>query len=235
MKKNQSTVILLLLLVIILAVLCTLFATGKIKFADLKNESKKETTEKQEDNKLSETEAISQGNKLYKKANKVYSVWKLLPYCGYDLIEIYNQTGVKLDSNNSYIEYYESKYSSVEDLKKDLSNFLSTEIINAKISEDNDTFYKVNNNKLYCRKTLGNGWVTPYLNKYDLKINTIEEKKITYTVTSYYAIDFTKCKNSSNNMSVSDCEESNIETKNTNFTIEKVNNNWVVTSFTLHD
>ena len=38
-----------------------------------------------------------------------------------------------------------------------------------------------------------------------------------------------KCNN------IDNCTKENIDTKDTNFTIEKVNNNWIITDYTLHE
>ncbi len=232
---KSSKMVVMILLIIVLSVLCTLFATGTIKLDNLKKIETKEDSFEKKDTKFSEKEAISKGTTLYDKANEIYSVWKLLPYCGYNLEDTYNQDGISLDTTNSDAKFYPSKYNSVDELKKDLSKYLSDDIIEKNVVENGDVlFYKVYNGKLYCRKTLGNGWFSTYLNKYDIKVLSIEKNKITYNITSYYAKDYTKC-NSSGKLSISSCEKSNIETKETNFAIEKINNNWVVTDFTLHD
>ncbi len=230
MKKSKMFVIILFIIV-----LCTLFATGTIKLDNSKKTETKADNSEKKDTKLSEKEAISKGTTLYDKANEIYSVWKLLPYCGYNLEDTYNQDGISLDTTNSDAKFYPSKYNSINELKKDLSKYLSNDIIEKNVVENgNVLFYKVYNGKLYCRKTLGNGWFSTYLNKYDIKVSSIEENKITYSITSYYAIDYTKC-NSTDKLSISSCEKSNIETKDAKFAIEKINNNWVVTDFTLHD
>ena len=232
---KNSKIVIIGLLIVALTVFCTLFVTGTIKLDNSKKVETKEDNSEKKDTKLSEKEAISKGTALYDKANEIYSVWKLLPYCGYNLEEIYNQDGINLDTTNSEAKFYESKYNNIEQLKKDLSKYLSSDIIEKNVTEDGDVlFYKVYNDKLYCRKTLGNGWVSPYLNKYDIKVSKLEENKITYNITSYYTKDITEC-NSNSKLSISSCGESNVETEETEFIIEKINNNWVVTDFTLHN
>ena len=226
-KKNNGIIILMGIIIIMLIVLCVLFATNTIKFNDevINNQT---SSQGKEENKITETEASTLGKDLYDKATEIYSVWYLLPYCGYSTEEISGRETVKFEDDG--IEFYESKYSSISELKSELANYFSEDIINSKVdSYDSTYFYKTENNKLYCRQTPGKGWLSSYLEKYDIKVSNIEENKVTYTITSYYAKDINKCNN------IDDCAKDDIETRDTNFTIEKVNNNWIVTDYTLHE
>lgn len=245
-KSNKGIIILMIIIIVILAVLCVLFATNTITFnhKEIKNEIENQentSTVSDKSTTLSLIEATTLGKDLYDKATEIYSTWKLLPYCGYS-DEIYNQKSVELKPGTGIISY-ESMFSNLKELKEYLSKYLSKEIIDSQIKEEaitdinelNDyTDYVIYNNKLYCRQNSGKGWISSYLKKYDIKPNDITDNKITYTITSYYAKDIDKC-DGNGDLNIYNCPEENIETKDTNFTIEKVNNNWIVTEYNLHE
>lgn len=236
MKKNNSLIgVLLIILIVMLLVGAALFYTGTIQFNKQENNETK-TEESTKKSVVSNEEAISIGTKLYDKATEIFSTWKLLPYCGYTLKEVYNMDGITIDTDNDYIKYYPAKYDTINDLKNDLANYLSNDIIEKNVNENDTNYYKTKDNKLYCRKTLGNGWVSFYLNDYTIKVSELTENKITYSITSTYAKDITECENNKDTgLTKKSCKEDNLETKDSIFTIEKTNSNWVVTNFTLHD
>ena len=237
-KSNKGIIILMSIIIVILAVLCVLFATNTITFnhKEIKNEIENQentSTVNDKSETLSLIEATKLGKNLYDKATEIYSTWVFLPYCGNSLEEIANQKSIHFEDNS--IEFYKSRFSSISDLKQELANYLSEDIINTKVDKyESLGYYEVDNNKLYCRKTIGKGWLSSYLEKYDIKANDITDNKITYTITSYYAKDIDKCEGNGD-LNIYNCPEENIETKDTNFTIEKVNNNWIVTEYNLHE
>lgn len=214
---------------------------------------------------LSENEAINIGKQLYDKATEIYSVWVLFPYCGYDVTSDTADLKIEQlgNSANGNSEYYESEFASLDELKNYLKNYLSEDIINDKVKEsyqlNGETYYKyvtdtsllsstdshysyidyvLKDNKLYCRLQSGKGWLnTKYLDEYSLKVSNIDESKITFTVTSTYINDDTlqNSETSCNNQNPTNCTDKDKEYKDSEFVIEKVNDNWIVTSFTLHE
>ncbi len=236
MRKNNSLVgVILIILIVIMLIGAALFYTSTIKFNKQEN-SETKTEESTKNSVISNEEAISIGTKLYDKATEIFSTWKLLPYCGYTLKEVYNIEGITIDTDKDYVKYYPAKYNTLNELKKDLANYLSNDIIEKNVNENDTNYYKTKDNKLYCRKTLGNGWVSFYLNNYTMKVTELTENKITYSITSTYAKDITKCENNDDvGLTKNSCKEDNIETKDSTFKIEKTNGNWVATDFTLHD
>lgn len=97
---------------------------------------------------------------------------------------------------------------------------------------DDIPYYVIYNNQLYCRQYEGKGWLSNYLGKYDIYMEDLQENKISYKITSYYTKDPDGCENF--NLSISSCAQDSIYEKDTDFVIEKVDGNWVVTSYNLH-
>ncbi len=101
--------------------------------------------------------------------------------------------------------------------------------------------YVLKDNKLYCRLESGKGWLNDrYLGEYSLKTKTIEENKIEFTVTSTYISEETYQKIINNTtecniLNTDKCTNNDKVYKDTDFVIEKIDNNWVVTSYTLHE
>ena len=98
-------------------------------------------------------------------------------------------------------------------------------------SEYGYTKYVIKDDNLYCGMDTGKGWVTTYLNHYDMSVNNIEDSKVSYKVNSYYLNDYeAECS------SINTCDESDISTKETNFVIKKEQDDiWVVSEFILHE
>ena len=150
--KNKSTIILVIILVIILASLSILFATGILNFSNKtdndSNLNNNNSNNEQNTNILSENEAIEIGKKLYDKTTEIYSVWVLFPYCGYDItsdtIDLNIENLGNYDNGNS--EYYESEFTSLDELRDYLKNYLSEDIINDNVKEsyqlNGETYYK---------------------------------------------------------------------------------------------
>lgn len=239
-KKN----LVIIALVIIIILLCTLlFMTynEKVHTKDnVNNNSSDVATEK----KLSMEDAINVGTTLYDKATEIYEVWVLRPYCGYSNKDIYNNKMV--DFGISSLMYYETDYDNLDGLKDYLKEYLSSDIVEEKVGDgyitdtstirtDDDSMYTnyiVQNGKLYCRAHTGKGFFSSYVNSYDITVDSIEEDTITYNIKSAYGKDNTKCSESNN---ISDCSEEDLEYKDTKFVIKKVNDNFVVSDYTLHE
>lgn len=246
-KKNNNGIIILLMgvIIVILVVLCVLFATGKVSFKTTTNENQindnDNVVDDMEESKLSEVEATSIGKDLYDKATEIFSTWNMLPYCGYSFVEIHNQKTINLGNN----VFYESSFNNIDELKNYLLNYLSSEIVESNINEEAQIDlnkitdyqnYIIYNNKLYCRQNSGKGWLSLYLGNYDIKVNNIQDNKITYIISSYYAKDYdTTCNTDAYNGSLTNCPSESVIKKDTNFTIEKQNDKWIVTDYTLHE
>lgn len=211
---------------------------------------------------LSNEEAINEGKRLYDKATEIYETWVLIPYCGVVRNKAYedeNKIEKLGDSGYGNGSYYKSNFTSLDDLKNHLKQWLSEDIVNEKIVKtsvsNGETFYNyvedvsllskkdghygyvdyvLKDNTLYCRLDTGKGWLTLYQNKYDIKVDKIEENKITYTITSTYGKQDSGCYLGM--LDSKTCEEKDLEYKNTTFVIEKnTTGKFVVSEYTLHD
>lgn len=248
MKNNNGRIIGgLIVIIIILSVFCILFATNTLELNSIKvkgdDKSKQNNLVENKDKQtelevVSDTEALTLGKDLYDKATEIYSTWVLTPYCGYGSNELYNQEGVNIGGQPGY-SYYESMFNNIDELREYLLKYLSQDIVNSKVpknileNQEEIADYIIYNNKLYCRRDAGKGWLSSYLGKYDIKVNSKESSKISYTITSYYAKNRDECNN--NELNFLSCDKSNIENKDTNFTIEKINDKWIVTNYTLYE
>lgn len=247
-KKNGVIVGLLLGIVIMLVVFVALFATNTISFTSKTNTNESGTTNTEENNTLSNDEAISIGKELYAKAIEMQHVYGLIPYCGYSMDEVLNKKKTNFGIENHGIEYYETDYNSLESLKESLAKYFSSSIIDklvkdettnnevitdiAKIKENELANYVIYDNKLYCRGHARKGNVNFYLNEYDITIDSIEQNKIIYNVKSAYVKDGpnnTRCIEASYN----NCKEEDKEYKNTKFVIEQINDNWIISEYTM--
>ena len=195
-------------------------------------------------------ESLSIGKELYDKANEIYSVWFLVPYCGYNIYKINSLDKVELgDYSIGNGMYYESSYADIEELKSSLAKWLSLDIINKKVNDNSIVFdlellrnnnysytdYVIKDNKLYCRAQYDKEWLSNYLNKYTITVDSISNDSITYNISSSYAKNdaSSKCLD---DLTITSCTREEIELKDTKFVISKnETNKWVVTSFVLHD
>lgn len=269
MKKNIVIIILIAIIVVIFITFGVLFWNGTISFNKEVNNDCTQQISNSEGEKgseiLTEEEANSIGRNLYDKATEIYSVWQLYPYCGYSNLE--NLEEVELgDYAYGNGSYYESEFSSLNELKDYLKQYLSVDIVEEKVVEsyqwNGETYYDyvtdlsllssgdqhytyvdyvLKDNKLYCRLQSSKGWLNAtYLDEYSLDASLIEDNKIEFKVTSTYISDDTYQKSLNN---ASECSKDNVDKctdsdkiyKDTKFVIEKVNDNWVVTDYTLHD
>ena len=248
-KNNGGLLIGILIgIIIVLLVVTALFATGTFEFKTKITNDAKQTNDKitvEENDELSDEEdVLAIGKELYDKATKVFETWQLLPYCGE------RPTDGKILSFKSGSIMYETNFKNLDELKKYLASFLSDKIINSRINEqpitdvsilDNPekayTNYLITDGKLYCRSNTGKGWLSRYLNSYDMQVDTIKDDIVKFdvkiaNVNEKVALQSdSKCTYGSK---ISDCTDEQIEYVNTKFIIKKVNNNWVVTDYTLH-
>lgn len=249
-KKTNTrmlvAIVVLIMIIIFGGILFTLSSMGYLNF----NEEKVPQSNNEQPNsviKLTEAEALSKGKELYDKATEIYETWALVPYCGFTYQEVTEQK----EENFGYdVRYYDSGMKNLEELKQHLSQWLSEEIIKEKITETaitdvsllkeqkySFTNYIEKDGKLYCRAHTGKGWLTYYLNEYDLSVEKIDNNTIVYSVKSAYANykaqeNYSKCLSGN----IKDCKEDEIEYKDTTFVIEKnESNNWVVLKYQLHD
>lgn len=256
--KFKNIIIVLLLIIIILLVIVIGFSYATLN--NIKTDSSDDKTNNEEviDDKLSKDEALKVGKELYDKATDIYETWVLFPYCGFTYQEFINKDMVEYsDAAMGNGKYYDSGFKNLEELKEYLAKYLSSDIINNKITKDavidlsllgtSDyayTDYIVDSGKLYCRSFAGKGWVNRYLGEYDIDVNTIEENKITYIIKSTYVTEAAQASNSecwnsvnsgTNELNTDKCLENELEYKDTTFIIEKNNDNWIVSEYTLHD
>ena len=255
MKNDKGKNIIITLLIIVVVVLMVIIAlmymgvitnsvNGKNNNLD-DNEMDQNNSTTVNEKKLDEAEALIIGKDLYDMATEIYGTWIVLPYCGLNYQEVLNQRSYKLgDSAIGNGNFYKTDFKDLDGLKDYLSNWLSDEIISEKITETavtdlellNDseygyTKYVIKDDNLYCGMDTGKGWVTTYLNHYDMSVNNIEDSKVSYKVNSYYLNDYeAECS------SINTCDESDISTKETNFVIKKEQDDiWVVSEFILHE
>lgn len=251
MKKNIIITILSLIIVALVVIFVISINNGTIKFSKTDNNDQQQTSTTNE--VMSEESAIEIGSNLYDKATEIYSMWMLFPYCGYANID--NLKTYELgDSSYGNGSYYESEFSSLDELKKYLENYLSTDIVNKNVIESSQvngqTYYNyvddisllsssddhysyvdyvLKDSKLYCRAQSGKGWNSLYLDEYTMKPISILENKIEFNVTSTYMT------NEAYQNKIEELTDEDKEYKDTTFVIEKINNKWIVTDYTLHE
>ena len=244
-KSNGVIVGILIGIIIMLLVFVALFTTNTITFTSKTNNDDKTTNTKEDG--ISESEAIEIGKKLYDKAIEVQKVIGVLPYCGYSREEILNKKTTNFGiTNPSDLAYYETDYTNLDSLREALKNSFKESIVNyiandtnseiitdvSKLKDNETASYVIYNNKLYCRRHVRKGYLYFYLDEYDINIDNIEKNKITYSIKSTYVKDGannTKCTTDNPN----NCTENDKEYKDTKFVIEKINNNWVVSEYTM--
>lgn len=219
--------------------------TGNQEILD--NPSNSENQDNEENNtnvtpqKMTEQEALALGQALYNEAEKIYERNSLKPYCECENNNIY------LGEENLSPSYCESKFSNLNELKDSLKNKLSLELVENLIgnevynrSDINDfgNFYNyvIDNDKLFCLTASGKGWLTFYA-KYNLVVDSIDINKIEFTATTKYIKEEIVDQNLQicNARYPENCPDEYLDNKTDRFVIEKQNNNWIVTEFTLHD
>lgn len=253
-EKNKDVLIGILLTIIIgLIVLIILITTNTISFGS-KVEANQNENNISETRKITESEAISIGKKLYDKMTEIKETSVLYPYCGVKMNEINNQTMKKYNVYGmGEANYYESKYNNLDELKNDLSNYMSEEYINEVVykgvvtdlslltqEEYGYSDYIIDNNKMYCRAYNGKGWLSHYIGNYEITAKDIEDKKIEFNIRSIYIKQDIAYEGKSDcskyPYDINNCTKDELDYKDTTFIIEKNSNDkWIVTNFKLHD
>lgn len=245
--KNIIIGILIIIIVLLIVLICLIYnkkSDNDNKKVDIN--SNNEVIE--QNNKLSETEAITIGKSLYDKATEIYEVWVLRPYCGFNNEEIYKQPMTNFGINE-FIQQYDSGMKNLDELKDYLAQYLSDTIINEKIKENAITDlskveqysnYVETDGKLYCRANTGKGWLNnSYLNEYKMEVQSITENKIIYNIKSTYINSNLYVDNPNSECSIENsnkCSDSDKEYKDTKFIVEKNSNNkWIISEYTLHE
>lgn len=256
-KKNTGLIVLVIILSLLVIGLGVFIVYDKF---NSNNDSENKDNSLNNVELLTNDEALAEGKRLYDKATEIYETWVLTPYCGVIVSDIDEKNIETLgDSGYGNGSYYKSNFTNFDDLKKHLKQWLSDDIINENVTKiyelNGETYYKyvedisllsnqdshygyvdyvLKDNKLYCRLDTGKGWLSTYQDKYDIKVNSIEENKITYTITSTYAKQDSDCYLG---MSANEsCSDEDLEYKDTSFVIERNSlGDFVVTEYTLHD
>lgn len=195
-KNNKGIIVLLIVLVVILAVLCVLFATGTISFRSDANSN--ESSEIQGTNTvLTKTEAQSILKEVIPKCFEY--VHSLSPYCGKRNTNDYL-------SNENYIRWEASEFSSKSELFNYLKTFLSEDVINTYSREGKYLYdmYREENGKLYCLNSNKDCGLTYNSASTSYEVNNITENlisvigKIGYDTcggSEYYSVDIELSKN----------------------------------------
>ena len=176
-SKNKIIILLLIIIILLTAALVLVYKGGLSKDNINKNNNSENTSLIK--TTLTDEEAIDIGKQLYNKATEAYEVWELLPYCGSFNQSLDRETIELDDAAMDKGTYYYSGFSTLNDLKNELRTYLSEEIINSKITKEaiTDTSllkdiayndYVELNGKLYCRNFSGKGWISRYLNDYEI-------------------------------------------------------------------
>lgn len=246
MKKNNFLIGVIGILILIIIFLIAFIINDKV----LSNKEDNNV------NLLTNEEAIELGKKLYDKVTEIYEVSLLTPYCGKSKDVVISENDIEILGNSAYGNgnYFRTTFSSLDDLKKYLTSWLSDDLINnlvVKTKNVNDKkYYKyvedlsllnseeeqysyvdyvLKDNTLYCRLDTGKDYFTQYDDEYKIKVSNILEDRIEYIITSTYI-------KTSDNISTSLDNEVKKEYKDTTFIIEKnTSGNFVVVNYTLHD
>lgn len=265
-NKNKKMVVIIAVLSIVVIGLSSYLVYDKVLSTKEKEDSNTNSGSNTNTNTngkvLSNEEALAEGKRLYDKVTDIYEISVLVPYCGIDPYEYYepdkrNEIKELGDSALGNGEYYKSNFSSLDDLKKYLTQWLSEELVNKKVVKqrefDDGTIsynyvedlsllrgkeeysyidYVLKDNALYCRLQTGKGWLTHY-RSYEMKVDSITENKIVYTITNEYIKADSACWQHEDEV---DCKKEDLEYKDTKFTIERnASGNFVVTDYTLHE
>lgn len=204
-NNNKVVIALLVIIISILTVLCILFATGTISFKsnDVEvNDSNQNITE----NNDYQTNDITLEN--IKEIFKVtYNYYELpVVYCGKTdntLVEIY---GTSRKASTEFATY--------DEMLNYLKKYMTIDVISGKIpwAATTKEYYLEKDGKLYCEETY-KGYIYDHGN-IEIEITSQEENKVTCIVT-IELID----------------PDNNKTSDEVNITLEKNNNNWIITSY----
>lgn len=150
-KKNNSGVLvgLLIGIIIMLVIGIALFATGTIGFKTNTTGDNGQISENDQTDDNKETKEMTKEeatNILKTAANKIGKVSNGYPYCGDNMV--YDEGDVILGEQNISTHTASKDYKSLNELKGDLKNYMSDELINKYIV---DSEYLDKDQKLYCK------------------------------------------------------------------------------------
>lgn len=239
----------IIILSIILVIFMLIFIFDMISAEFVSNNDLYDDIILNENNDIEDQEVMDTGKLLYDTANEIYEVSILRPYCGFSDDKIKKMRTTDFGYGNE-IKYYATNFKNMEDLKNNLKEVFVDKLIKKLIDESSLIFdeslleknknynYIIKDGKLYCRSHISRGWVSSYLNYYVMTPKSVNSDKIIYNIRSYYVtedgLDDLKCLNGGN-LDIHKCRKDEIEFKDTKFIIEKINDNWLVSDFTLHE
>lgn len=177
---------------------------------------------------------INKVKELVDKANDYYENNVLKAYCG----KTNGKKTLEFTEGETTMsgEYLKSEYKTLDELKKYLLTFLDESLIKPKLELsdlDNkkyyDNYYEIDG-ELYCRNYAGKGWLTYYTNNYDIEITSESESRITANIAYEYLNENSKCTLDN----LSSCPNSNFKYEMGKITIEKENDNFIITKIDFH-
>lgn len=233
-KNNNGLIIVLVGLVIILAVLCFLFASGKINLNNIVSEEKKindnEVIDNNNDNNDIYNIAVNLGDKLYKNLYSFNSTWV---FCGENM-KWYNE--------NDYIPYEDADrqgmhkydvsqdFKSLEELNNYFKSFMSDNLINKYYRTESGIYaykdgkytsgvYLEKDGKLYCMSSnKDHGFINYEKENSNYRVINSSDAKIDVVANVGY---FEKGSNMVN------------ETEILSYSLIKENDNWKIKSFVI--
>lgn len=245
-KLKNLAIIGLSLLALIFTIIIILSLLGIFNLKAIVNDSQNRFDE------VDDEELLVVGRNLYDRANSIFEIWEVVPYCGLEFEEIFKIEKINFtDDINKQGYYYKSNFVSLDSLKLWLNKWFSNDIINKKINEkalsdvnkiDLYTSYVEQNNVLYCRSVFNFDKATnsKFLGDYDLSIKSKTNDSVIYSVRLPYIkenaiTNNSKCWNDKE-INISNCLPEEIEYKENEFIIVKNNSgNYIIDKFIFHD
>lgn len=180
------------------------------------------------------SKTMNMARDLIDKANDYYETSMLKPYCG-KTSEKKTVTST-LDGVTMEGEYVKSEFKNLTELKNYLLTFMDDSLIKTKLELSDydkpkyyDDYYEIDGN-LYCRNYTGKGWLTYYTGNYDIEITSTTDSKISGNIAYEYLKEDSKCKLNE----LDKCPSSNFTYELGKFTIDKKNDNYIITKMDFH-
>ena len=214
-KNNRGVIILLTVIIVILSVLCVLFATDTITLNTKTSENTTKETSNSQSNTTENNNSITKEeatNILKTAADRLGRISNGYPYCGENMA--YDEKDVILNEHNMSTHTASKDYTTLNDMKKDLEKYMSTELVSKYII---DTLYIEKNNKLYCT-TYHRGTII-----YDKENSSYSIERLTNDELTATGIIST----------MDDTGE--YYKKNANIEMKKINNNWQITKYEVNE